>query len=328
MKRLSIVFFLILSSLLITGCLAPATYQFGGNTIFVSSPAVKTSSEGSVLANVFLGVSGDISLPPKVATSHPEVKVGISMNDPRPSVEEELKTFLIKVDDLATEDSPQIIRRLEITLDAKPLKVTRGEGLDENFQINFQGKTLTFSEKKTLAIPVLGRDDPQKAPRIKGIVAKIVCNYSPTAPENSFYSFTKTDERVWRFPIKVSSSKPVELNSIDLQVESENFLWLGTGETFPSPMVEVDQSTSAGFGKNYFRIQNIIFSTEELLAPSANPEELLSQIPGVVSFLFRDQYREADIKFEGNEYTFKFFQSPEPQKEKRPTTWGFIRSRE
>lgn len=319
---LSVGLFLII---FISGCV-PGLFSLGGYDYEIAMPTIALTDISKTLAYAYIGVEAGQLFVPQADTSNPslEVLIGVATTE-RPTVVKDLAVYAISVKDMAQEADPQIITNLSIPLETRPVKIMRGPDLDAKFGLFFNnGTSLNIRPKEALDTPILGQEDLLKLPRIKGIVARVVCEAEPVI-RGDLFSVKREVMSIAKFPIQVITTEvAVQINQVDLVVKAANFLWLGPGDLFPNTVIERDdQALITPQDGVKFLVQNVTINTEtEILAPPKN-----MSLPGI-DFLLANKLGEIDISFQDKEYTLKQ-PGNTPQKDQPkliPYIWAGIKS--
>jgi len=230
--------------------------------------------------------------------------------------------------DVVQPEKPQIITNCSIPLGIKPVRIIRGPDLGNEFGLYFSnGTSLDIRPKTFLSTPIMGEDDLLKVPRIKGVVARVICETAPITAGDLF-SVSKETLSIWKFPIQIVATEETEINSFSLTVKSENFLYLGLpseGGLFPSPVIERDnrQDLIAPQDGLEFLIQNVFYNSEqEILAPPLEGMPL----PGGVDSLFANKFGEIELSLGEKTFTLRQPGSVLHNTSKfLPSVWGKIK---
>lgn len=304
----------------------PGLFSLGGYDYEIVMPTVELTNSPKTLAYAYIGVEGNTLFTPQANTDDPrlEALIGLSTTE-QPTFVRSLVVYSVSVKDMAQEADPQIITDLSIPLGTRPVKIIRGPDLDAKFSLFYNnGRTLIIRPKQALPIP-LPEDDLLKVPRIKGVVARVVCETEPIDLSDIILIREETTG-ICKFPIQVvATGDPLQINQVDLVVKAPNFLWLSPGNLFPNTIIERDsnQALVAPQDGLEFLVQNVTVNSEiEILAP---PENM--SLPGVDFFLV-NKLGEIDLSFGEKSFTLKLpgdtLQKDQPRL--MPSAWGKIKS--
>ncbi|PIZ70993.1 MAG: hypothetical protein COY09_01685 [Candidatus Portnoybacteria bacterium CG_4_10_14_0_2_um_filter_39_11] len=346
MKHVNVYLLILVSlfSLLVVGC-KPGEYQLGGQTISVSMP-VTTLTSPVIAANIFAGVqSNEAFLPPRVDCPDPRLSIGVALDGPKPTVEQELAIYNLKAKNPVTNTpiGPKSSGLLGITIGIfgsngeKPLKFLRGADLRKEFRLLYDNTTnkLTFK----LSDEFSGQRFPLgKEPRLEGVIARIVTNFKPGPifPAD-LLSLEKEDISICKFPITLTKTSEdiVEINSIDIQIKGTNFLWLSPADLFfPNAIIQPNPEHIVLLpDEAMFRIENVVCSTEiEILAPPNLGQRNVNPVPGLELLTINRRWNEIEFLYNEIQYTGQLSRFYEPTQKSTipsttmPSTWGKIKS--
>jgi len=325
---------LVVTVVLTIGC-KEGVYNVGGYNFQIKMPKIALSPteqpEKPVVAYLWLVANPMEPTPaPRIRTSNPlfDIKLGVKSGETIQPIRD-VRLFSIVVPDLAFKEPPRIVRHLEISLPSRPLKIIKGPDLDKEFGLFYRGgQFLVVKQKEVLPTPILGRDDLDKVPRIKGTVAQFVAeDFAPITTEE--YSIIPQQAApILKVPITISSNEEENINQVEIGVDWPNstnppIFWLTPGELFPSPLIETNVDFTP---PKIFLVQNVEVQTEyEILAP---PSSNLPPLPSVLDLCLFYQDDEIELGMGNKNIIIKNPpQNSIPQNSglKQTTTWGKIK---
>lgn len=342
MKRIKtslvLVVLLALFTIIICSC------QEGNYGLFsIIMPKINVGEEESVLCYINMGIlAGDSLTSPSVQM--PDPNPYLDLISPKMAQAQIMETFIVYdviVNDELQNNPPLIRTNLTISLGRDTEAAFRGKDLMDEFSIKKDGNSLTIAPRAPLPTPVLGRDDLEKTPRIKGKIATIVVN-GELKSYGGNYVLESTKIRTLRFPVMIKANKDgmmeywkeggVPTNKVNLQIKAEtDFCWMNIGNTFDNTVIEVPiekMNPRVGF---IALVQNARATSEvELLAPSENGTEILPEELADASLVFWNE-TEINIVMNGVSYTaenpFSISNKIAKKEQLKPiiSVWGMIK---